>query len=100
MGSKTKSKKHSRVERLEQEDYDTFLETSIRKRQEEEQDEVVYEHWTKSRDKTIEKEVQKEKENDSKLAMFKKPIEPLAPSRSYLRKKDDKETQQNKTEGS
>lgn len=83
---KSKSKKQSKMERLEQEEYDDFLESSIKTKQKDDD----FEDWTKIRDRVVEKEIEKERENDPKYAIFKKPTEPLLPSRSYLRKKDDK----------
>jgi hypothetical protein len=83
---KSKSKKQSKVERLEQEEYDDFLESSIKSKQNDDD----FEDWTKLRDRAVEKEIERDKENDPKHDIFKKPTEPLLPSRSYLRKKDDK----------
>lgn len=86
MGSRNKSKKQSKTERLEQEEYDSFLESSIKNKQDFEE----FDDWTKFRDKVVEKEVEKESQSNPKHDIFKKPIEPLLPSRSYLKKKDDK----------
>lgn len=88
MGSKNKSKKQSKMERLEQEEYDAFLESSIKHKQDIED----FDDWTKLRDKVVEQEVQKQREDDPKYAIFKRPTEPLLPSRSYIRKSDKKET--------
>jgi len=88
MGSKNKSKKQSKMERLEQEDYDAFLESSIKQKQDIED----FDDWTKLRDNVVEQEIKKQKEDDPKYAIFKKPKEPLLPSRSYIRKNDKKET--------
>jgi len=88
MGSRNK-KKH-KTERIEQEEYYLFLEDSIRKKQEDTEEFV---HWSQHRDKVVEQEIEKEKENDPKYAIFKKPLEPLMPSRSYLKKKNDSKSE-------